>query len=518
MSQIHLTSNPSLRDSVSPEFLKGILTKSLWAFCQIGLGFNDLGPIHAKICQILESPSKRKLIVIPRGFFKSSIASVAYPLWRTLKNPNLRILLVAKSQTNAAKRVRLIRTRGIEKNPLLTALFPFLLPKNRHKTPWNDEQTTIERSIENLEGTFESAGINTALPSRHYDIIIPDDIVAADSDEMTDQFLLPSPTELRQAIGWHKMLDTLLAPPIEKTTVVHIATRWDRQDVVNYILENEKENYEIFVRGATNLEGESLFPTLYPISVLNDLKKRLGSQMYSLMYDNIPLAVSDHLIQKGQIQYFTTEPSNLNKALGVDPAISEKKKASNSVVMVAGMDSEGNVYVLDYIVKKGLDPTETINALFSFHRKHLPRKTGIESVAYQGSLIHHTEKEMKKREYFFNIEELKPKGLDKGTRIQRIQPLAEAGQLFIRPEHGELLEELYDYPASRSATYDLLDILAYLIDLLIAPHQKKIVKEEMNLWSYENIMEELESKGRGKLPFINHQKNTPKMEVFARAG
>jgi predicted phage terminase large subunit-like protein len=506
----------NLPKTISTEFIKNLLLKSFWAFCQIGLGFKDLAPIHAKVCQVLESPTKRKLIVLPRGFFKSSIASIAYPLWKVCQNPNLRILLVAKSQINAAKRVRLIRTRGIEKNPLLQILFPFLLPKNRHKIPWSDEQTTVSRTIENMEGTFESAGINTALPSRHYDIIIADDIIAADSDEMTDQFILPSPIELRQAIGWHKMMDTLVTPPIDRATVIHIATRWDRQDVVNYILEKESDRYEIFIRGATNEKGESFFPSFYPIKTLNEIRQRLGSQMYSLMYDNIPLATSDHLIQQGQIQYFVKEPTNLYKAIGIDPAFSNKKTSSCSVILVTGMDQEGNVYILDYVAKQGLDPTQTINILFSFHQKYLPNRVGIEAVAYQGTLIHHVQKEMSKRNYRFAIEELKPKGVSKEVRIQKLQPLAEGGQIYVKPEQGELIKELYDYPASRSASYDLLDILAYLVDLLIPP-SKKVERTINDLWSYESIMESLARKRRGDtFPYFNYShKTTPKAPIFA---
>ena len=36
---------------------------------------------------------KRALIVLPRGWLKTTVCSVSYPMWRAVRDPNIRVLL-----------------------------------------------------------------------------------------------------------------------------------------------------------------------------------------------------------------------------------------------------------------------------------------------------------------------------------------------------------------------------------------------------------------------------------------
>ena len=68
--------------------------KSTYFFAKAVLGFADLTVhTHGPICRTLDSPSKRKLVVMPRDHLKTSIATIADTLRRIVINPNIRILL-----------------------------------------------------------------------------------------------------------------------------------------------------------------------------------------------------------------------------------------------------------------------------------------------------------------------------------------------------------------------------------------------------------------------------------------
>lgn len=477
--------------------LRKLYKENLWAFCKKGLGFNELEAGHHMVCDRLTAPSKRKLIVQPRGTFKTSIASIGFPLWLAINNPSIRILLVAKTEKNAKRRVRMIRERGIEKNKHLTDLFPFLLPRDRHKRRWSDEATCIDRPKEELESTFEAAGITSSLPSRHYDVIICDDIIAADADDMTAEEVLPSPLEIAKAIGFHKMLPTLLAPPIETKIIAHIATKWDNKDVIQYILDNELEYYDYVNLGINDLKGQPTFPGIFTPEAVEMLKRTCSPQMFALQYENKALPAGGHMVEDWMLQTFDRAPKGLNIAITVDPALSKKKVASKAVVLVAGMSAEKRIYVLDYVAKHGIKPSEIVSIIFSFHKKYHPRRVGIEVGGYQGSLIFDTKDEMERRNYYFSVGELKTKGIEKTARIKRLEPVVTKGKLFIRPSQKSLRAELLDFPATRSASYDILDALAYQLDLLKKGEATEQPKPSDSPYSLDSMLRRIEERGTG---------------------
>jgi hypothetical protein len=76
------------------EFTREIYRRDLFLFAYECLGFKDLTwHCHGPMIETLEAPTTRKLIVMPRGSLKSSICSIAYPIWQLMKNPNERILI-----------------------------------------------------------------------------------------------------------------------------------------------------------------------------------------------------------------------------------------------------------------------------------------------------------------------------------------------------------------------------------------------------------------------------------------
>ena len=70
--------------------------KSLFFLARAILGFHDLdAKIHLPICSELQNYKKhpKTIIVLPRDWFKSTLGSIAYPVWRVINNPNIRALI-----------------------------------------------------------------------------------------------------------------------------------------------------------------------------------------------------------------------------------------------------------------------------------------------------------------------------------------------------------------------------------------------------------------------------------------
>ena len=145
----------------------------------------------------------------------------------------------------------------------------------------------------------------------------------------------------------------------------------------------------------------------------------------------------------------------------VDLAISQKDSADYTAIVTVGVTSDNQWFVLD-IDHGRWDPSETINRLFLAVAKHRPLAVGIETVAFQAALAHFIEREMVKRNQFFQIVPLRAEK-KKELRILAMQPRFKAGTVWI-PETAswrmELEDELLTF--DHGAHDDLIDALAYM--------------------------------------------------------
>lgn len=196
---------------------------SLYKTAKLLTGYNDITlHTHGPIIKILESPNKRKLIVVPRGCFKSSLCSVAYPIWRLINDPNDRILITSQLFTNSKMFIREIRTHL--ENERATNYF------GKFKGPhWNDSALTIwQRNRTYKEPSIKAGGIGTTLVGAHYKCIVFDDINSQDNTA--------TPELAIKAIEYYRHMQAILEPD---GTIVVVGTRYSQLDLVQFILDKE---------------------------------------------------------------------------------------------------------------------------------------------------------------------------------------------------------------------------------------------------------------------------------------
>jgi len=264
----------------------------LFFFAKAILGFDWLDvDIHLPLCRILESYHKnpRIKITLPRGWLKTTLCSQAYPIWRAIRNPNIRVLLVQNTFTNAVSKLRVIKD-VFEKNPIFKLLFPELLPDD--SCTWKSESLCIRRPKAFDESTFEAAGVRTQVTSRHYDIIIEDDTVAPDYNELGEQNVCPTKEDIEMAIGWHRLALPLLNAPLESQILV-VGTRWFEKDLLSWIDEHEK--YVSYTRamletnGEPDLNGTPTYPKRFNEQVIEQLRVGYGPYLFSCLCMNLPV-------------------------------------------------------------------------------------------------------------------------------------------------------------------------------------------------------------------------------------
>ena len=67
-------------------------------FCQRLLGYERMLPDHRALCDWMQAHRESpKLVLMPRGAYKSSLCTIGYSLWRLLKDSNLKKTLIINS-------------------------------------------------------------------------------------------------------------------------------------------------------------------------------------------------------------------------------------------------------------------------------------------------------------------------------------------------------------------------------------------------------------------------------------
>lgn len=184
---------------------------SLFVFTKTVLNYNLLeeNP-HRELCEYLEKavlsakhikvefvpsymtpsvkalPDNNKiLLMVPRGCFKSTVASTALPLWLLWHNPNLRIMLDCATLSNAKLYVSAIKDQ-IENNEVLRMIAVndkgeyVLEPDKKAAGGWTEDRVLLKHrtKLGMKEPSIFVSAVDNNRTGMHPDVIIMDDLVS----------------------------------------------------------------------------------------------------------------------------------------------------------------------------------------------------------------------------------------------------------------------------------------------------------------------------------------------------
>lgn len=484
--------------------------RSLFCFCQTVMGYDDISDeLHSELCTFLEGAAKRKQVCMPRSFVKTWISTIAYSVWISLPRVeadefpdgidvtdkfynlgcNIRILIASYVVSNAEKMISLIR-KTYESNLAMQILFPEVIPDNFKKVRWSNQSACINRSENFTESTFEAAGIGGSSTSRHYDIIIEDDLIYANKDDFSGKELQPNQEDIDKAIGWHKIGTSLLVPG-KHTRIHNTGTRWAKHDLVDYIWRNEP-SYVIFRRACVKIDDnilggeqpihdinwEDFIPSWnshYDLEQLRVIAEAQGPYMFATQYLLMPMSPEELLFKPRWLQYYDhidEVPTTIRVFTTID--LSEwdtsdvrKKNDCNAAVLTCGWCDKHHMWVLGYDYGR-FSPSEMIFLMAKHWKLYSPEALYPESIYYQKSLAHFAREYMNMGKVpHMTIRELLPEGnKSKDLRIRSLEPLASNLAIHIRKDMKEFIDEYSEYiPTNRLCKKDLLDAAAYQVQI-----------------------------------------------------
>ena len=435
------------------------------------LGNKDINhDVYYEIDAVLESKNKRfKLVMIPRTCLKTTYCTESKITQLLMRDPDKRILITNATLDNAEKMLGTIKY-NLTENPGFVDCYG-----NQRGSIWRDNEIVVKGAKKRRkEMSVEISSPERSKTSKHYDLIIADDLVTRDNIRTAD-------AKYSLYKYFMDLFDLLEHPGGE---IWLIGTSWDFGDLYSLIQDPERkhlDDFEFFIRSAVDEAGKPNFPWKLPLEELEILKRQKDTLEYSAQYLLKPVASENATFKDEYFKYYDKLPEDIyNVFMFVDPASTATKKSDYSAMIVIAVNSKDEWYILD-IVRDKLVPSILERRILKLATKHEPKMVGIESFGFQTYVESNLNKLMgqggNKR---FPIRPLTHAGKSKEDRIRRLEPRFRAGRVFLpkfmlytNTDGKEmdmiyaLKDELMKFP--RAEKDDLSDCLAYLEEMAFRP-------------------------------------------------
>lgn len=463
------------------------------------------GSIHREIFRWMEEYSlfgqgqhltANKLIMLPRAHLKSHMVAT-WCAWIITRHPEVTILYV--SATAELAETQLFAIQNILASNVYTRFFPeYINPQDGLRERWSQRKISIDHPERRKQGirdaTVATAGLTTNTTGWHADIIIADDLVVPENAYTEDgrenvskkasQF-----TSIRNAGGFTMACGTRYFP-------TDIYNTWKEQAYDVYDDEGEHiDRKMVWEIKEYAVEEDGIF--IWPRQVREDNKafgfdmrvlKRIEAeysdkvQFYAQYYNN-PNDPSSNRISQNKFQYYNPKflklegnrwyynHKRLNIYAAVDFAFSLTREADYSAIVVIGIDSDSNIFVLDidrFKTKKNLEYFERIAEL---HSKWRFNKLQAEVTVAQITIVEAIKDYVKEHGLTLSIVEYRPMKQE-GRKEERIAAILEHRYDNLKMWHYEggftrVLEE--ELVLARPPHDDIKDALASAVSIAVKP-------------------------------------------------
>lgn len=462
-----------------------------------------LGSVHSDVISwwTREDAKSHQLLLLPRDHGKSAL--VAYRVaWEITRNPAIRVLYISSTANLAQKQVKFIK--DILTSDIYTFYWPDMVnPMEGMREKWTESEFAVDHPLRKAEAvrdpTVFSAGLTTTITGLHCDIAVLDDVVVYENaytvegrDKVTSQYSLLSSIEGSDAREW--VVGTRYHPKDLYNELTSMSV--DIYDDDGEIVDTEPL-YEVMERQVEDV-GDGTGQFLWPRQQRYDgkwfgfdnkilAKKRaqyLDRVQFRAQYYNDPNDSESAAISRDLFQYYDQKflrrvdgrwylrDARLNVFAAVDFAFSLRRKADYTAIVVVGVDSNYNYYVLDIERFKTDKISDYFQKILKLHQKWDFRKIRAEVTTAQQVIVNDLKQNyIRPHGLALSVEDFKPTR-HQGSKEERIdailQPRYNNRQVWhYRGGNCQILEE--ELVLTNPPHDDVKDCLASCIDVCVAP-------------------------------------------------
>ena len=461
---------------------------------------------HEEMWAMCSSGRPRVAIAAPRGHAKSTAITFAYALYLLLTRRSAHMLIISSNEAMAASFVGDIKIELQENESLIE----FFGVKEFVK---ETESEIIVRMKDGHKFRVLAKGANQRMRGLKWERKRPDMVLC---DDMEDEELVMNEARRDKMRKWFFGA----VDPITKSggkirvvgTIMHLDSLLERmmppmkdidtyQDGLRTYSKNpKKEWFSIKYKGHDEDFSNILWPEQYDEEWFRRKRAELAElgelDLYGQEYLNYPIDPTTAFFRRSDFLPMEEKHFDTRKTyyVGVDLAISEKKRSAMSVMVVGGLDNDGYLNIVD--VRRGRwDGLEIVDELFSVYQRWNPELIRIEEENIAKAIGPFLYKEMDERQLYLPIETATPTK-DKDQRAQSIKARMRAGKVRFDKQaewYPDLEEELVNYP--KHPRVDQVDALAWLglaLEEMIEPPTPQEEEEE----EYNELVFMYQSLGR----------------------
>ncbi len=443
--------------------------KSFPSFIEaLELGFR-FAAHHVRLMQELElvecGETKRLMIFMPPGSAKSTYASILFPPWFMGRNAEASVLGVSNTTELAERFSR--RVRNLVSGPQFERVFGFGVSQDSAAAGnWETHRG----------GEFFAAGMGAAIAGRRADLGLIDDPIKTRQEADSER--------VRQT-HWDWYLNDFLTRLKPGARQILIQTRWHEDDLGGRILEREADKWRIvsfpMLAGANDPLGRELGAKLWPEWFTDEMIEtaKQDTRSWNALYQQDPVPDEGDYFKRDNFSEYL-EPPQVRVYAASDFAVTEGG-GDFTEHGVFGVDSNGNVYVLDWW--RGQTKSDVwIERMCDLIQQHRPLVWFGESGPIRRAIEPFLMKRMSDRGAHCRLEWM-PSINDKVVRARAIQALASIKGIFwpkYAPWRADVEKQLLQFPAGKhDDAVDVFSLIGRGLEHVALPRPKPKVVHEL---------------------------------------
>lgn len=480
------------------EEIKKAAEDNLLTFIKLVAPNRMLGAVHEDLVSwwTRDEALDNQLVLLPRDHQKSAMVAYRVAWWIT-KHPDTTILYVSATADLAEKQLKFIK--DIITSDRYTFYWPEMVnPEENKRERWSMEEIAVDHPRRKKEGvrdpTIKAVGLTANTTGLHCNVAVLDDVVVPSNaytevgrDQVKAFYSQLSSIETTQAKEW--VVGTRYHPDDLYKELV------DMREVF-YVEETEEdvdqEVYELFER-QVETDGEFLWPKqrrkdgkVFGFDERELARKKAKyldiTQFYAQYYNN-PNSVETATIDNSKFQYY--ERSNLQNLSGawylngellsvfaaIDFAYTISQKSDYTAIVVVGVDSRNNRFILDIDRFKTNKISVMYEKLLAQYRKWNFRKMRAEITAAQSMIVSQFKDYMRQQNVLFSIDEHRPQKNKEERIAATLEPLY-ANNIIWHYKGGNCQTLEGELLLAHPEHDDIKDCLAAVMDICAAPMKR----------------------------------------------
>lgn len=357
---------------------------------------------------------KYKMVLWPRGSFKSTVFDVAYTAWLIAKDPNIRILVASETGKQAKKFVN--QAMAIIDSPWFKERFGVHHGK-RWKEGGAEFYSALRTDRHKKEPTLIAAGVGEVWTGAHWDVVIMDDVIGKENSRTL--------LALEAAWDWFGEVLAQLDPGCR---LLMIGTLWHHADIYCKLIDDPEKSklFEMSIHGWENEDGTLFFPGRLTPTYVNNQKRLMSPRMWACFYENKPFSDEDQLFKPSYFRVIEDHevPNSVWTYILTDWAfvVDEEKKGrpDRTCFWVISMDCNRVAYVRDFYVGRW-KPDTSVRLCCTVWNEGMQKNWNMKGIVVEKTThaeLLSTVFDLVKRETFIN-----PKMILIGGRSQEIKSM-----------------------------------------------------------------------------------------------